>query len=348
MTMITLDRPLIYPGGFTATDILLFGNSGTLDAAGEYVANIYQATEAMTISHAGFRPGTIVGSGAADLRIETVGADGNPSGTLWAANTNIATGALTTDTWALFALTASATIAKGDFFAFVIQYNAGTSLQVGQLGTSSNTTQMSSAYYRVTNTGTPTKSVPNHFLNAVLGSGATTFYNLPGMMPITAETDPDFNSGSATFRYGIRFKVPFKTRFRGVSFVAGNATGDFTVALYDDAGTLQGSLAVDGDTPRDGAPFLIDEDIELAKDTWYRATIEATSVTNVELQYITLPSADYISGTPWGANCHLTSWDGAAWDDTNTTFLPLMQIAIDQIDDGTGTGSTGGGAWTFA
>jgi hypothetical protein len=349
MTLINLPRPMAYPPGMRGGAALASaGSAGTIDAAGEYQGLVIQAQEALAITHFGIRPGTVTGTTPADLRIETVGADGLPSGTLWAANTNIVSANLTSNTWQLEALTATANIAKGEFFAAIAQFSSGTSYTLSQL--SSFHPDPTGFFCKVGNTGTPARvNATNASLGLALGSSSTTFYCLPGMVAFTVETDTNFNSSSSPNRYGIRFKVPFKCRFRGGSFQSA-LTGDFTFAIYNDAGTLLGSIAVDGDqyTGLWNGAVVLDDDVTLEKATWYRMTVEATTATNQEVQTLTLPSTDYLSSNPWKENAHLTTWDGATWDDTATTQVPLMHIIVDQIDDGTGTGSTGGGAWTFA
>jgi hypothetical protein len=352
MTLVTLPSPIIYPGMLASgTSLFSVGSDTTLDAAGEYVAHIFQARSAMTISHVGFRPATVSGSGTVDIRIETVGTDGFPSGSLWAANTNIAGTALSTSTWSLQALTASASIATGEWVAIKIGYNSGTSVQTSRFNNA--TPRIYGRAYRAINTGTPTQSAyASAELIAVAGDSATTFYNLGGMTPATAETDTDFASGSTPNRYGIRFQIPFKARCRGFSFNS-DQVGDFNAEIYSDAGALLGGIAVDGNNfieGNDGACFIIDDDVTLDANTWYRATVEATTVTNQEIQTITLPSADYLSGTRWSSNAHLTTWNGSAWDDTSTAILPCMNLLLDQIDDGAGTGGSSrrGGIYVFS
>jgi hypothetical protein len=66
--------------------------------------------------HVGFRAGTAAGSPTIEVRIETLDASGLPSGTLWATNTNGTTGTVSSNTYVLWALTASASIAKGQMF----------------------------------------------------------------------------------------------------------------------------------------------------------------------------------------------------------------------------------------
>jgi hypothetical protein len=78
----------------------------------------------------------------------------------------------------------------------------------------------------------------------------------------------------------------------------------------------------------------------LTAGTAYRAVIEPTSATNCNITTATLPSADYRGAWPHGLNsvyCTYTT-GGGAWDDTATTLLPFMDIIIDQLDDGAGSG----------
>lgn len=341
MTLVALKAPIWYPVTAFPSALLTTASAATLDAAGEYVAYVFRAREAMTISHFGFRPSTVAGSGTVDMRIETVGADGFPSGSLWAANTNIAGDALSSNTWYLGALTASASIAVGDMVAAKIVYNSGTSVQVGQWTGAVTAGFHAQHSYRVISTGG--SAATNLGLgNAVLGSSSTAFYYVSGLFPGTTETDTNFLSGDATNRYGIRFQIPFKARCLGFSFNTA-LTGNFTAALYTDAGSSMTTQTVDGNTYDDGEHGAVTfaSPQTLSADTWYRATIEATEAgTAQEVQTITLPSADYIDGTPWGANAHLTTWNGSAWDDTNTDILPLMFLLIDQVDDGTGAGGS--------
>src|SRR5580765_13275 len=127
MTMVSTSGLIQWPQRFQTASSPGLNNIATLTAAGHYVCYISIAQEDMVISHVGFRVGTCTGSPTADCRIETVATTGLPSGTLWATNTNIVTGTLSTDTNVLNALTAAATITKGQVFAVKIAYNSGTS-----------------------------------------------------------------------------------------------------------------------------------------------------------------------------------------------------------------------------
>lgn len=351
MTLVTLPSPMYWPGILgQGNGAPAMNNIATLDASGEYTSIILCAKEAMTISHVGFRAGTVAGSPTAEVRIETVDTStGLPSGTLWATNTNVTTGTISSNTNPLQALTASASIAAGQVFCVKIVYASGTSIQVPHMSTSSTPFDSVMPYY-VTNTGTPTKAGMNPGTSLIaLGSSSTTFYQMPGLFPASTVTPGTFNNTNGA-RRGLRFTPPMNCRAIGVRWYNANTTGDFNAILFSDAGSelSSSSTAFDGDVSAASVspnrPFVayFDNPVTLSAGTTYRAVIEPSSATNVNVTTITLPSADYRSASPAGTTAHYTTYASAAWDDTNTTLLPFMDIIIDQVDDGTGSGSGGG------
>lgn len=351
MTLVSLPSPIHWPGicGSTSGTIGI-GTAATLDAAGEYAAYVFCAREDMVVSHVGFRAGIVAGAPTADVRIETLDATGLPSGTLWATDTNGTTGALSSNTYNLQALTASATIAKGQTFCVKIAYASGTSLVVQQLS-SFMAPFHSSQPYTVNNTGTPTKGSFNGLAALIaLGSNSTTFYQIPYSIPATAAGAGAFNNTSSAKR-GLRFTPPMDCRAIGMRWHNSNATGDFNAVLYNDAGTelSSSSTAFDGDysavTANGTWTVYFDNTVTLDAGTAYRIAIEPTSATNVNVSTITLPSTDYRTAGPAKLTAHYTTFATATWDDgaTNQAVLPLMDVIIDQVDDGTGSGAGGGG-----
>lgn len=350
MTLVSLPSPILWPGllGDVNTAPGL-GNLTTLTSVGHYWAYIFCAREAMTISHVGFRAGTVAGSPTAEVRIETVdGSTGLPSGTLWATNTNGTTGTVTTGSNVLQALTASASITAGQIFCVKIVLASGTSIIVQQTGSAASPYD-SALPYTVVNTGTPTKAVLNGTGSIALGSSSTTFYQVPGTIPISAVTAGAFNNTNGA-RRGLRFTPPMKCRVIGLRWFGSNAVGDVNAAIYSDAGSelSSSSTAFDGDNTAASAsgnrPFVVyfDNPVTCDAGTTYRAVIEPSSATNSNLYTYTLPSADYRRASPAGTTAHYTTYASAAWNDTNTTVLPYMDVLIDQVDDGTGSGSGGG------
>lgn len=348
-TLVSLPSPIMYPGIFGSTTGPGLSSAATLDAAGEYVAYVFVAREDMTVSHVGFRAATSTGSPTIEVRIETVdGATGLPSGTLWATNTNGTTGTLSSNTNPLQALTASASITKGQVFCVKIAYASGTSQaisQVGNVAANFNT----NLPYQVTNTGTPTKGFLNLSVAQIaLGSSSTTFYQIPGAWPISAAAAGTFNNTNGAKR-GLRFTLPMNARIIGVRWFNGSQIGDYTVGIYtgDASGTeVDNSVtAFEGDitgaSPNGVMTAYFDNAVSATAGTAYRVAIEPTTSTNVNVNTLTLPSSDYFSAMPTGTTAAYTSLVSGTWTDS-TTQIPLMEIIIDQVDNGAGTGSGGG------
>ena len=343
MTLQNLPGVMYYPNiGPSQAGTLALQAMSTLDGAGEYDAFIFVAPEDMTISHVGVHVRTATGSPTMDVRIETVAADGMPSGTLWATNTNLVTGALSTG-WAVHALTAAATVTKGQMVCMKIAYASGTTLIINSMG--SGLFPGRALPYRVANTGTPAKASAGNAPCIVLGSGATTFYYIPFLTPALSIGGSTFNN-SASIKRGARFRLPFKCRVIGLKNYDGAALGDLNVMILSDAGAelSSSSTSFDGDHTSGGnvpKEYYFDNPVTLDANTWYRAAIEPTSATNVSVSAIVTAAAAYLAAAPGGPDYFYTSFIAAAWVDTATETYPLIDLIIDQLDDGVGAGGGG-------
>lgn len=345
-TLVDLPAPIAYPG--IANNISTsptLSTVATVDAAGEYVAYIFSARENMVVSHVGFRAGTATGSPTAEVRIETVDAAGLPSGTLWATNTNGTTGTVTTNSNPLQALTASASITKGQVFCVKIVYASGTSLIIQQLA-GHVLFGVSGLPYQVINTGTPTKTAVTTNPLIAFGSSATTFYNVPGTMPLSAIAGATFNNTNSAKR-GLKFTLPMNARIIGLRFWAVSSVGDFNAAIFDSSGAVVGSssTAYDGDqnaNTTSGMTYVyFTNPVTATAGTAYYAAIEPTSATNANMPVITLPTSDYFTSTPAGTTAVYSAFATSSWTDS-TTQLPVLDIIIDQVDNGAGSGGGGG------
>lgn len=338
MTLKTLPHQMNWPGFMwdmiAAPTFVAFQ---TLDAAGEYVACVFEAKQSMAISHVGWRTATVTGSPTADTRIETVATDGTNSGNLWAANTNIVSGTLSSNTWTLHALTATANISPGQFFAVVVMYNSGTTIQWATARRLNGAVNYNP--YLVTNvSGAAVKSTGTEPHCLALGSSTTSFYSVHGVYPISAITTVNFNNTNSAAQ-GLRFQVPFKCRCIGFRDVTSASVGDFNVVLYNDDGTelSSSSTAIDGDytgSTTHCRDMYFDNPVTLSPSTWYRVAKEPTSATNTTIYTYTMPSTSYVGGCPFGAFGHYTTRASGTWTDTATDQFPCMEIIIDQLDDG--------------
>jgi hypothetical protein len=342
MTLVSLPSPIQFPGICgNISNTPAVANATALTAAGHYQAYVFCAREDMTISHVAFRIGSAMGSNGVDVRIETVATTGIPSTTLWATNTN---GAQTVagNTNYLTALTASASITKGQIFCVKLAYSSGTSFTPQSLNSIASPYN-SDLPYAVLNTGSDVKSTLPSTAVIGLGSNSTTFYQVPGAIPPVAYAAGAFNNTSSAKR-GLRFTPPMNCRAIGLRWYNSGANGDYNAVLYNDAGTelSSSSTAFDGNHSTEivtgTETVYFDNTVSLSAGTTYRIAIEPSSATNVNVSTQTLATVDYRGGTPAKLTAHYTTFATATWDDTNTSVLPLMDLIIDQVDDGAGTG----------
>jgi len=301
----------------------------------------------MVVSHVGFNAGTATGSPTCTVSIEGVATTGFPDGAATFGGSAGTTATITSDTWVLTALGGSATIPRGSIFCVKIAYASGTSQVIRHVG-SIVLNVMCSLPYRVINTGTPTRAIMQDYIPLVaLGSSSTVFYQLTNALPLTATAAGGFNNTNSAKR-GLRFVIPMDCRAAGIRWFNTSSTGNYNIVLYDDAGAelSSSSTAIDGDHNANGTFGSInahfDNPVTLAAGTAYRIAIEPSSTTNVNVQTFTLPSSDYFSGTPAGGTAVYTTFATATWTDS-TTQLPMMDLIIDQLDDGAGGGGGGSG-----
>lgn len=343
MALVTLKTPLQWPGVITTRDGngLTATGAGVRDAAGEYDAYIMQALENMVVTDVALKLAVATGSPTVDIRIETVDATGAPSGTLWATNTNIVTGTLTT-TVGVHALTASATINKGQVYCVKVVYNSGTSYQIGAI---SRKNQVGNFPYKYTNTGTPTKAIAIGDSAIALGSSSTAFYSVPGFLMADSIGGGTFNNTSGA-RRGLRFTAPFNCRVTGIRHYPSNSTGDYNIIIMDDSGSelSSSSTAIDGDQSGNSqavvSDIYFDSSVTLTAGVTYRVVVEPSSATNVNFQTIVLSGADYRNASPYGTFGHYTTYASSTWTDSATTTIPYMDLLLDQIDDGSGGGGS--------
>ena len=162
-------------------------------------------------------------------------------------------------------------------------------------------------------------------------------------------TGGGFSNSVAGAKRGLRFTIPMNARIVGIRLSTQNSAGDYNVCIYDDAGSeLSNSCtAYTGAVAPAAATGVnwtfLDNTVTVTAGTTYRAAIEPTSATNVRLDAFVLPSASYRGATPIGTTGHYTTFTTAGgWVDSATDTVPLMDILLDQVDNGTGAGTSGG------
>lgn len=349
-TLVSLPSPIGWPGLVTHTTGGPFITTGTtLTSAGHYLAYVFVAREAMTISHVGFRAGTSAGSPTMTVSIEGVDTTtGLPNGAATYGGSAGTTGTVSSNTDVLQALGGAATVPAGSTFAVKMALASGTSQIISIVGNAFSVTT-ANIPYQVVNTGTPTKgAILTGIPTVALGSNSTTFYQVPIAIPASSTTGGTFNNTSSA-RRGLLFTPPMNARVIGVRWYNNNAVGDYTMCVRtgDASGTEinNSCTAFDGDyTGANGAPIstvYFDNPVIVSAGTAYRISLEPSTATNVNLSAIVLPSANYRSASPAGTTAQYTTFTTSTWDDTATFTVPLMDVIFDQLDNGAGTGGGG-------
>lgn len=322
-------------------------NSYLLDAAGEKFAVVLHAPKTGNIRKIGFRTATVTTGATVDVRIEQVDpATGDPNGSLFGVNTNVAHVINNADdnVWlTTAALTADAAVTQGDLIAVVIAVPAGANLNISELAEDS------------TSNG-PVFPYIDHFTAAwaktTRGGGAMlaleysdgSYVPIPNCWAFGTATTDTFNSGSTPDEYALKFKLPFPARIKGCWAVI-DQDGDCDIVLYDSDGTTALlTKSMDKDVRADSAARCIyitfPGTADLAKDTFYYLSVKPTSVTNLTVYRLQLASAALMDAMEGGQNFHgATRTDAGAWTAV-TTDRPMIGLMLSGFDDGAGGSAT--------
>lgn len=313
--------------------------SATLDAGGEKLGCLFQAPKTGSIHKIGWRTRTVRTGATLDVRVETINASGQPSGTLWGTNTNasVVVGNGDDDTWFLTTLTADASVNRGDFVAVVF---VNPSISPGDLDLA-GINPPSRGHFPSFKTFS-VSWVDGSGINPVLGIEYSdgTYSPIPYMMPVKTIATPSIDSGTTPDEAGMKFSLPFQARARGFWVSCSQPTdGDYTVRLYNAADSVIASLLVDTDKTSiksEGAIFtgFFTATALIQKNRTYRLTIlpATTFATDQTLSTIQVDTAAILDQFSGGQNFHYTQrTDGGSWSN-DTTKRPLMGVICDQIN----------------
>jgi hypothetical protein len=328
-----------------------------LDASDEVYAGIVRIKKAGTINRVHFRTATVTNGATVNVRLETVDASGDPSDTLFAANTEtthvIANG--DDNTWIRTGtLTASATVAIGDLIAVVIE---NPTASPGNL----NIVYSTSAGFTAS-PGNPgvfgpvrTTSVDLAFPLVALEYDDGTFAIPMGAIPIdTASTVVTVDTARNPDEVALYFTPQFKVRIVGWwATLALVATADFRASLYASGNnTPLMTTDYDGDFisntgSRNVSEFFNDSPVTLDAGTAYYLGFQGLSTTDVSLRYWEVNSSylNLLDCLPGKQAMHYASRDRSSTTDPDAAaWTPITNrrlqagLIYDQIDDGAGTG----------
>ena len=325
----------------------------TIDAADEVAAFVFRVWRAGTVTRLHFRTGTVTTGATVDVRLETVGADGLGTGTLFGTNTNVAhvIADANDNVWhRTAALTGSATVAVGDLVAVVI---VNPTVSAGNLIISAGTNTAlygGVAPYSLSPTRA-TKSVSAPICALEYDDGV--LRGPLACIPMhTTTTNLTLNTGTNPDEAAAYLTLPFPCRVIGWwGNIAVAAGADYRVSLYEDGNTTPlltkdydgdqvAAAGIGGQEQPFGSALELDAGI-------YRLGLVPLTANSLTARYWEVSSAhptllDTISG---GADCHYSSRnrsgttdpDAAAWAQTANRRM-MLGLLIDQIDDGAGAG----------
>lgn len=344
-TSVSVGTPFPWPGNLPHGGAApATGNGDAHSSSGHYSAEYFMATEDMVVTHIGAKMNA-ASSPTATFSIQTVSA-GLKTGTNFSTNSD--TGAVTpSTTFTAYALTGSATIARGDVFALVVTWGAGTYTP----GTSGSILSNFTVPYHGTNVGgSDAKSLLSLARNYSLHSSATTFYRLRALRPAASIASNAFNNTNSAAR-AMKFTIPFNARVVGIRTYQGTATGNYVAALAnsdcssvlstsDTTITAANSAAVAGTSD-----IMFDNAVSVTNGTSYCAYLEPNSATNINFYTATMPTSgatasQYRGAWPGGTAVFASSRSSGTWTDA-TDQVPFMDILIDEVDAGDGTSTAG-------
>ena len=158
-----------------------------------------------------------------------------------------------------------------------------------------------------------------------------------------------FNSTDNPDEIGTTFNLPVPAQFRGIKGMLA-IQGDWQYVLYSNAGTPFAeytSPIFDKDVQAQGSSFgafehivNVGDEVTLTKDTDYFLLFKPGAA-DIQIAIFTFPGSDHLVTWNDNANCHYASRvDGGAISVDNTKIV-VVQLVLDQFDDG--TGGVGGG-----
>lgn len=340
---ITATAPMYapFPPGI-GTSVPAFTNM-TTDASGEKWAVVMQAPKTGSIRKIHVRTGGVVTPTDVDFRLETVDlTNGQPTGTLFGANTNVtvASASIVSNTWiASGALTADAVVTKGDLLAVVIAPTGTPNIVWVSLNNHDPHqyypyTRLFTASWQAISSDTPIVA-----LEYSDGSFAFT----PHTAPISTINTRALNTGTTPDEGALKFTTTGSVRVVG-AWTGMDTDGNYDLVLYDtDGTTVLTSISVDKDLRRTfHGPhhLLFPTPVTLAANSTYYLSVKPTTATTTNLVTYTVNATGLLTamnGVTWH---YATRTDAGAWSAT-TTEVPLLGLIVDGIDDGTGSGSGG-------
>lgn len=339
-----------YPGSYFGAYYLTI----QLDHADEKAANIFQVPAACDLTGATVYVPVAASAPAYKMTLQSVDADGNPSGSVLATTAEFTPSSSSTNA---LAFTADYTATAGQVLAIVVEYSSGT------IGGSNK------AHF-IDRQGTVKYITMPYVLsrNDAGTWGSRQFDSWPGITVQTSLTGRDccgiFSTGDSTetistggHRYAQRTLIAdgedidlHVNGFRFTGYVESTWGASVKAGCWNAAGAELASVVVDTDAQSrqmDADPnsrlYYFTSTLTISAGTVYYLGFEHNdggSADDLKIGYMKPGGLDGLKSWPGGASFYASKWDGSSWADDNTRRLCLNPILSSIHGTASGGGST--------
>lgn len=316
-------------------------------------AYLLEAAVTGTVTGFSFKLGSVVLGCTVEVRMETIGSGGHPSGTLWnGSNSNITVVIADEDdnAWKTVTFTGAGSVNKNDKFAIVLQYSSGVTPNMNFPYYTTATYPV--AYPCVSTYNGETWSVQTTTSNfPILVQYGSGIYPQKGAMPGLGQSTSYNNTSTPDLR-GMRITFPFSGIISGF-LLSIDPDGPFDVNFYaSDGVTVLGTYSIaNANLPPTGNIRLYEAEfntpIPVTKDTNYYFAVEPMSSTNLNFCEVLLGNTTWIAATAFLSSVYAQyasakdPTNAASWTEDNTK-LPNMALVFSAIDNGSTANLLGG------
>jgi hypothetical protein len=330
---VCIPEPARHVASATAPTFSIFALNGAGDKVALFIG---KAHNDMTIASIGCMLDAISGSTTINWRVETLDADGLPSGTLWAANTSFtqAVGTGSANAWMNITLTAAASIAANDSFAVIMEWSAGSSLSVRYA------CDIRLGYHPYVATKEAAGAWGKVAGDPVIGFQIATAGDVPqpNCWPIQALGTTALNTGTTPDEVGNRFQIPPYAAVLGLWWL-GIAAGDYDALLSsgDAVEDVMETVVVDKDHSGSLANYGIHRHCfanreQISGVTNYNLTLRPSSATSITIPYVDTNTAAWMDQLQLGQNMHSVSRSDAGAFTALTTRRYLMGPILAKVE----------------
>lgn len=312
----------------------------------------------LSVTDVAFYVADATAPGSGSLSIQTVGTDGNPSGSLVSASASVAL-SITATGVKTATLAGATTLTAATPYAVTLSWSAGTwgvGAQVVDPGNRGALLGPQMSWIRTQSGGawSTNANYPQYNPYVALKLSGGDYALLPGINSVSAYNRTTFNNTTSVRKRGSAFTPRFSGTVSGWEFWGGGlAASDFTVELRSTAGTLLASWSADKDYGNyygsgvNYASFVrgyFSSTVDVTAGTTYDLLLVPGSATNMSLTTASIMTADAnsIQALAGQADNIQVEIDSGSTRTTDATKWPLMNLLFSRLDDGAGSGGGGG------